>query len=239
MDFAIVYLDRYHQEDPLFLRSLSWALKSEQAQAPPFVLVHGSGEYTERQLEAEGLMATRSAGTLEVSTAAECALVERTIREFNQKTVAVLTDQQIPAVGVQGTDRNLFRITEQQTIEVGKLQWIQDLARRRVVPVISALALNHKGVTVEVDPARIIAALARKTNAQQGAVVVVFFSKADHAQLKQSGKVWKAVSLPFLTEHPANPEPQTLAMVLGERVAVYLTNPMGFATGKHTIVDAD
>lgn len=238
MDFAIVYLDRYHQEDPLFLRSLSWALKSEQAQAPPFVLVHGSGEYTERQLEAEGLMATRSGGTLEVSTTAERTLVERTIREFNQKTVAVLTDQQIPAVGVQGTDRNLFRITEQQTIEVGKLQWIQDLARRRVVPVISALALNHEGVTVEVDPARIITALQKEAGVQCAAAAV-FFSKADHAQLKQSGKVWDVVSSQLLTEHPANPEPETLATVLSERVPVYLTNPMGFATGKHTTVDAD
>lgn len=238
MDFAVVYLDRYHQEDPLFLRSLCWALKSEQSQAPPFVLVHGSGEHTERQLEGEGLIPTRSEGILDATAATERTLIERTIREFNLKTVAVLTDQQIPAVGVQGTDRNLFRLTAEGNLEVGKLRWIQDLAQKRVVPVISALAMGHEGEVNEVDPARIIIALSQSVEVPESAAAV-FFSKADHAQLKQDGQELDVMPSRLLAAHQANPEPRTLACVLHAEVPVLLTNPMGFAMGKHTIIRAD
>lgn len=236
MDFAIAYIDRYHQEDPLFLRGLAWALKSEHAQTPPFILVHGSGERVERQLEAEGLIPARNDGVLMAASELERALIERSIRETNQKMVAVLTDQLISSVGIQGTDRNLLRIKEDGELEVGAITWIKHLAEKRIVPVISALAVDQPtNRIVEVDVARMLGALSLSSSPREP-MSVVFFSKTDHAQVKHEKIAQDRVLLGEINGHPSNPEPATLQRVADLGVPVVLTNAVGFTRHLYTQV---
>ena len=99
----LIYLDLYHLDDLLFLPSLARMMGRQRR--PSCLLVHGAGEQAERLLEAEGLFPERKEGLVQVSTAAEAALVERAARQVNRRIVGALTEEGVPAVGVQGIDR--------------------------------------------------------------------------------------------------------------------------------------
>ena len=135
----LVYLDREHLGDKLYMQGLAQKISASPSGEPPCILVHGSGEKVERTLEAEGYFPERSRGVLEVDSAEHIALVERAVREVNQEIVSTLTDEVVSTVGVQGDKRSLMT-RRADGIGVGKVGWVEALVKQRILPVVSALA---------------------------------------------------------------------------------------------------
>jgi hypothetical protein len=168
-----LYLDRYHQGDPLFQKELAQRFARTAPGEPPALLLHGAGEKLERTLEAEGLFPERKEGVLVTETPRQQALAERAAREVNQELVALFTEEQVSVVGLQGADRGLLRVAggnehggdgngnseNGSAVEAGALGWVEDLIKMRVLPVVSALAEGPERVQ-PVSPARAAQALA-------------------------------------------------------------------------------
>lgn len=167
----LLYLDRYHQGDPLFLKELAQHFARADPGQVPAVLVHASGEKLERTLEAEGLFPEREEGIVKTETPQQEALAERAVREANQDLVALFTDEVVTAVGLQGCDRGVLKRTPEGDVEAGTLGWVEDLVKMRVVPVISTLAAGPEGAE-EVPPVRAAVALA---TALEGFTVTICF----------------------------------------------------------------
>lgn len=157
----LLYLDRYHQGDPLFQKELAQRFARTAPGEPPALLLHGVGEKLERTLEAEGLFPEREEGVLVTETPRQKALAERAARETNQDLVALFTEEQVSVVGLQGADRGLLEVDESGDVEAGALGWVEDLVKMRVLPVVSALAAaDGDGRAQAVSPARAALALA-------------------------------------------------------------------------------
>lgn len=168
-DLTLVYLDDYHAGDALFVQSLGRSLARMRRRQ--VVMVHGSGEHAQRALEAEGIFRERENGLLPVETPEEHALVERALRYANRRITGVFTDAVVPAVGIIGTERGLFRIRD-GVIRVENVGWIEALARQGVVPVVAAFAEDvSSGRTGEVPVYRAIEALAAAFESTARAVV--------------------------------------------------------------------
>jgi hypothetical protein len=155
----LLYLDAYHQGDPLFQKELAQRFARTAPGEPPALILHGGGEKLERTLEAEGLFPEREEGVIVTETPRQKALAERAAREANQDIVALFTEEQVSAVGLQGADRGLLRVDESGAVEAGALGWVEDLIKMRVVPVVSALAEGPERIEA-VPPARAALAFA-------------------------------------------------------------------------------
>lgn len=171
----LLYLDRYHQGDPLFLKELAQRFSRKPSGKPPALILHTSGEKLERSLEAEGYFPERQRGVIQTETPEQKALAERAAREANQELVGVLTDALVTAVGLQGADRGLLRRTETGKVGAGGLGWVEDLIKMRVLPVVSALA-EESGRVEEVPPAEAAVALAEALDAFE--VTLCFLAKS-------------------------------------------------------------
>lgn len=171
----LVYLDRYHLGDPLFLQRFAPTVKAHEG---PLVLLHGAGEAAERALEAEGRIAERVDGVLVIETEAERALVERAARERNRRIVHDLNDAGVSALRLTGTDRGLLRQEAGDGVTVGRTAWLRPLVRQGVVPVVALLATGAEGHAVEAPPGAALAALARALGAEGEAPVVVLLTEA-------------------------------------------------------------
>jgi len=141
----VVYLDRHHLGDELFLKSLAQHFAEADSGDPPCLLVHGSGEKVERTLEAKGYFPERTEGVLDVDGEEQRRLVERAVRETNQEIVAALTDEVVSTVGIQGVDRNLLGLDENGAVTATNVGWLAALIKQRVVPVVSALVEGEEG----------------------------------------------------------------------------------------------
>jgi acetylglutamate kinase len=135
----LIYLDRHHLGDSLFLKSLAQHFAEGASGEPPCLLVHGSGEKVERTLESQGYFPDRTDGVLQVEGDEQRQLVERAVRETNQEIVAALTDEVVSTVGVQGVDRNLLRRGPDGSVRAHNVGWVTALIKQRVLPVVSAL----------------------------------------------------------------------------------------------------
>lgn len=152
----VLYLDRYHLGDPLFLTRLAQAVRQR---SEGLVLVHGAAEAGERALEAEGTFPEWRGGVLAVETAAQRATVERAARTLNRQIAAALTEAGVPAFRADGASRGLLRVTG-AGVEVGPAGWVGALAEQGAVPVVAALVPGEGGAAREVDPLRVAVALA-------------------------------------------------------------------------------
>jgi isopentenyl phosphate kinase len=171
----LLYLDRHHLGDDLFLKSLAQHFAEAGPQAPPCVLVHGSGEKVERTLEAQGYFPDRSGGVLEVETEEQRRLVERAVREVNQDIVATLTDEVVSTVGIQGVDRGLLRKASGGPLQASNTGWLSALLKQHVVPVVSALvAAPDTGTVQEVPAVEVVRALSDGLRASFDPVACVF-----------------------------------------------------------------
>ncbi len=156
MRIGILYLDDRHLEDLLLVQRLARVLKQLPA---PMVLVHGSGGRAEQLLEAEGYVPERRNGVLVARSDHEQTLIERGIRETNQRLVAGLNELLVPAVGIQGSDRGLLRRTATGTLQVGRTAWLVQLLRQGVWPVVSTLVATETEQIVEAPAAEVLEAL--------------------------------------------------------------------------------
>jgi acetylglutamate kinase len=236
----IIYLDAYHQGDDIFINELAQRLHQAPAGDPLCMVVHGSGEKVERTLESQGLFPERVDGVLDVSEPDHIRLVERAVRETNQKIVAAFTDEVVPTVGIQGVDRNLLQRDDEGALSAHKVGWVEALLKQRVVPVVSALVDDAEGSFVrEVDPAEAVVTLAEAFEAVDPAIV--FFTTGPRPGLTDADGVQEAVSVDALGDDGPLPRPEAVRRVVQAGLPALITNLDGlFADGapRGTRVDA-
>lgn len=218
----ILYLDRYHLGDELFINDLAQRLHQAPPGEPLCLLVHGSGEKVERTLESQGFFPERRGGVLDVEAPEQVRLVERSVRETNRELVATLTDEVVPAVGIQGVDRNLLRL-EEGTVVAQRVGWVEALLSQRVVPVVSALVEHpEEGRVREVYAADAVVALAEAFDTVDP--VVVFFTTGPHAGWADATGVQDTVSPDALREGGPLPEPDAVRRIVQENSRGLITN---------------
>lgn len=207
----LVYLDRYHLGDPLFLQRFAPAVKAHEG---PLLLLHGAGEAAERALEAEGRFVERAGGVLQVEDAAGRARVERAARDLNRHVVHALNDAGASAVRLTGTDRGLLKVVDGEVV-AGRVGWLRALADQGVVPVLALLA-EAGGVAVEVDPGRALAVLAAAFGREGGAEppVAVLLAKAGPRREEGGEALLRALA-----------EPETSRRVAASGVRVRVARP--------------
>lgn len=224
----IIYLDRHHLGDELFLKSLAQHFAEGASGEPACLLVHGSGEKVERTLEADGYFPERTDGVLAVETEEQRRLVERAVRETNQEIVAALTDEVVSTVGIQGVDRNLLGRAEDGTVQAPNVGWLAALIKQRVVPVVSAL-VEEEGGTEEVWAADVVIALAEALSASFDPVACVL-ATSDGAVGSDGETQTEEVSIDDLPE--GVPDLASVRRIYGADVPVLVTNLQGLLGGE-------
>lgn len=153
----VIYLDRYHLGDPLFLNRLA---RDVLALPAPKVLVHGAGEDAERALESEGLVPGWRHGVLSVSGEAQAQIVEHAARNLNRRIVNVLNDAGVASVRLDGASRGLFVADGPAGARAHAAEWLAPLVASGAVPVVAALAPGGEGPMRQVNGGAAAAALA-------------------------------------------------------------------------------
>jgi acetylglutamate kinase len=230
----LIYLDAYHQGDDIFINELAQRLHQAPAGEPLCMVVHGSGEKVERTLESQGLFPERVDGVLDVTEPEHIRLVERAVRETNQKLVAAFTDEVVPTVGIQGVDRNLLQLDEQGDVIAHKIGWVEALLKQRVVPVVSALIEDTDAKYVrEVNAADATIALAEAFDAVDP--TAVFFTTGSQPGLADATGVLKVIALDALPANGPLPDAQAVRRVVQAGLPALITNLDGlFADGGPT-----
>lgn len=230
----ILYLDTEHVSDPLFLEALAQQFHQHPVGHRRALIVHGSSEKVERTFEAEGEFIERENGLLPVETEEQRRLVERDLRETNQSIVATLTDQVVPTVGIQGTDRQLLRRTDDGTIAAANnLGWLDALLKQHVVAVVSSMiASDPDTIAEEVPLPEATAALARYFAADavtdDPPVRVVLFHPDDTPGLHADDGTLHEECPP---SHPKMPHKYAVHTLAETDVPMLLTNTRGFFEG--------
>lgn len=221
--FDLLYLDDFHAGDALFVRSLAQAL-ARMADRRVLIL-HGPGEHAERALEGEGIFRDRSGGLMPVETPAEHALLERALRHANRKITGAMTDAVVPAVGVIGHERGLFRIVDGQ-LQAGNVDWIEALARQSVVPVVAAFAADAATgktgeVTLPLAAEALLEALAMRGR-------IIFFTKTNLPGIMKTGRSEETVALDELNAAFVA-DAEAIAHVASKNIPILLTNSTALA----------
>lgn len=219
----LLYLDRHHLGDDLFLKSLAQHFAEGPSGEPLCLLVHGSGEKVERTLEAQGVFPERTEGVLEVEDEEQRRLVERAVREMNQEIVAALTDEVVSTVGIQGVDRNLLRRDTDGRLQARNVGWIATLLKQRVVPVVSALVEDEQ--VEEVWAADVVVALADALSDSFDPVACVL-TTTDRAGLSGPGGVRETAALSAVSDDDV-PEPAAVRRVVEAGLPVLVTTLQG------------
>lgn len=220
----IVYLDRSHLGDELFLKSLAQHFAEGPSGKPPCLLVHGSGEKVERTLESKGYFPERTDGVLDIEGEDQRRLVERAVRETNQEIVAALTDEVVPTVGIQGVDRNLLTLDEEGQVAATKVGWLAALIKQRVVPVVSAL-VEDAGTVREVWAADVAVALAGALSASFDPVVSIFATTDQPGLVSADGRL-DEIAIEQLSDDDVA-DPAAARRVHAAQVPVFITNAQG------------
>lgn len=149
-------IDYGPMEDLMFWDRFSRLMKERGADAPPALILLGSGERVQGLLGGPGA-APRTDGELRTDHGEEQKL-ERGMREELQSVVARLTDEGVSTVGFCGLDRKLFHFTQNPhgRPNVGRraLESVTKWIESGVIPVISCLGRSIDGSVLDVHPAR-------------------------------------------------------------------------------------
>lgn len=115
-------LDYQHLDNGMFLTSLAQAISKQENVQP--IIIHGDSEYTERVIQT-GVMR-------------EDAKI-RSIKDLNHRLIALLADEGISAIGINGYQRELITIKE-NALHLDQ-SYFESLPKEPVL-VISSLVLN-------------------------------------------------------------------------------------------------
>lgn len=222
----VVYLDRHHLGDELFLKSLAQHFAEGASGEPACILVHGSGEKVERTLESKGYFLDRADGVLDVESQEQRQLVERAVRETNQEIVAALTDEVVSAVGIQGVDRNLLGLDAEGRLTASNVGWLAALLKQRVVPVVSALVDSEEQGVHEVWAADVVVALAQALDSSFDPVACGLTTE-DYPGLRDAQGMKETVEVEGIDAVDEIPEPAALQRIHQAGVPVLVTNVQG------------
>ncbi len=222
----VLYLDRHHLGDGLFLKSLAQHMASAQGEGPACLLVHGSGEKVERTLEAQGHFPEREKGVLKIDGEDQRRLVERAVREMNQEIVATLTDEVVSTVGIQGVDRGLFQQPEDGVIRAENAGWVSALLKQHVVPVVSALVEDpSSGRVREFWGVEAVVAIAEAL-APSFDPVACLLTTTDRAGLSARGSVQEEMAVEAIPDD-AVPEPTAVRYLSESNMPLLVTTLQG------------
>lgn len=227
----LLYLDRHHLGDDLFLKSLAQHFANAGTDGPTCLLVHGSGEKVERTLEAQGIFPERTGGVLDVESENQRRLVERAVREVNQDIVAALTDEVVSTVGIQGVDRGLFEKEGDDSLRASNVGWISALLKQHIVPVVSALVeVPDTGTVHEVSAVEAVLALGRALEASFDPVACVLTTGEKPGLPDEDGGVADTAGVDSVSDEHV-PEPSTVHRLVTAEVPVLITNLQGLLGG--------
>jgi acetylglutamate kinase len=226
----LVYLDRHHLGDSLFLKSLAQHFAEGKSGEPPCLLVHGSGEKLERTLEAQGYFPERKEGVLEIEGEEQRRLAERAVRETNQEIVAALTDEVVSTVGIQGVDRGLLTRDAEGQVHAGNVGWVSALLKQRVMPVVSALVEREGSAPDEVWAVEALVALADSLEASFEPVACVFTTTDQPGLMDAAGEKERA-SIEEVTGEEV-PDPAAVRRLHEAGLPVLVTNLQGLLGGE-------
>jgi isopentenyl phosphate kinase len=213
----VLYLDRYHLGDPLFLNGFARDVLGLDA---PCVLVHGAGEAAERALEAQGRFPEFEGGVLAVETEADRALVARAARDLNRQIAHTLNDAGVAAVRLEASGRGLIRATS-DGFEAGNTGWLRGIVAQGAVPVIAALVGEMGGAVREANGGAVAGTLARAFADEGTEAQVVFLTKNGQNGLVTDDSVQAEVALEAVSAAlVAEPEAVRRALAAGAEVVV-------------------
>jgi len=218
----VLYLDRYHLGDPLFLNGFARDVLSFDA---PCVLVHGAGETAERALEAQGRFPEFEGGVLAVETDADRALVARAARDLNRQIVHTLNDAGVAAVRLEASGRGLIRATD-DGLKAGKTDWLQKIVGQGAVPVIAALVGDMGGAVREVNGGAVAGALANAFDGRDMEAQAVFLTKNGQNGIVEGDSVQAEASLEAVSASLLG-EPEAVQAALAAGAAVMVTGRSG------------
>ena len=212
---SVLYLDRYHLGDPLFLNGLS---RDVLASPEPLVLVHGAGEAAERALEAQGRIPEWREGVLAVESESDRALVERAARDLNRRIAHALNEAGVAAVRLDAGSRGLFRV-ESGALAVKNRDWLAPLVAQRVVPVLAALLEGGDSTAREVSGGEVAGRLALALGEMGSTTRVLMLTKNASYTSETAIRSHGVVPLDAV-EEGALPEPEAVraALVTGAEV---------------------
>ncbi len=170
---SLLYLDRYHLGDPLFLQALGQSIARTVDTSLRPIIIHGQGDEAQKRLEGQGIFIEAERDVYTGKTEVERHIIETAHRELNRRLVSLLTESIVPAVGFMGADRNLVRVMDEQVRMGGGLTWLRDILDRRVVPVIGTTARDDTGEVHAVDPVALLRAFADDV---KSAIEIVMFT---------------------------------------------------------------
>lgn len=223
MPLFILYLDDYHQADTLFLRGLAGQVREGGI---PTMIVHGGGEAAERHLEANGYFPERTPdGQWQHLSAEEHALVEQATRMANRSLTALFNDHVVSVVGVQGTDRKLLQLDDAEHLTLGRTTWLLEWAEKRVVPIVSALAVAADGRTALPSVAQVASAFVHRF--AEVDPTVVMFSKKNRKGLERDGQLVEEWALDTLPPSSHLQAPKAAQWLVRQGAAVLVTSPTG------------
>ena len=205
----ILYLDRYHLGDPLFLTGFA---RDVQALDAPCLVVHGAGEAAERALEAQGEIARWEDGVLVAATPEERRLVARAARDLGRRIAYTLSDAGVASVPLEAGGRGLISRSS-SGLEVKNVEWLRNLVAQRAVPVVAALVGGEGGGVEEVNGGAVAGALAEALAEKGQNATVIFFSKKPLDSIKKGDLAGLELSLVELPEG-ALPEPAAVRAAL-------------------------
>lgn len=145
----VVYIDKYHLGDVLFLRALGVTLAGMAKERRPVVVLHGPGEFTERALEAEGVFLDGGdVAALNDAQHRDSAL--RAIRELNQRLVNIFTEALAPAISIDPSTQRLL-VEAGGRVERRRHGWLEGLTSMPSIPVMSSTASSDSGPSIAED----------------------------------------------------------------------------------------
>lgn len=224
---SILYLDRFHLGDPLFLQALGRAVARSTTQGFRPLLVHGQGEYVQRRLEGEGLFLSAHRDVFTGETEVQRRLIGTIHRDLNRWLVGILTEAAVPAVGFLGSDRRMLTL-EKGEVGVGRVNWLEDVVERGVVPVIGAAAKTESGEASAVDPVKVIRALAQHFGEK---VEVVTFTTNNLGGVMRGRDSIPQMSLEDVHQQDVLPDPEGVEILVLAGARVLLTNTVRYPGG--------
>jgi len=177
----IAVLDYEHLDNGLFLNAFAKSLAQHEN---PGIIIHADSKYTDRIIQT-GVMR------------ADARI--RAMKDLNHRLIALLADQGVAAIGLNGYQKGLIRISEDERLEVNVEQF-RSLPPQPAL-VISALAETESGNQPQPVP------LARFADSLQTALeideILIFSAKENSEVIKQhlpDKASWDKTDRAFLNE---------------------------------------
>lgn len=190
----LYFLDAYNAGDPSFLGVLGRYLAGRSEGA---IILLDPTDRLLLSLEAAGAGDGRPISEKDVFGLAnepqQLELALRVVTEFTRSVAATLTELQVPAVSLQGSDRSLLRRAEPDgPLDASRGGWLCDLVSKGVVPVVSPLSKRPGADVIHLEkPFNVLEALT--LGCANEAIEVVLFS--DHRRPSETASEAVAVLL--------------------------------------------